>query len=317
MALQVSSGFPLGVSRNPAPAEAGDFAGTNPRMSTIAGQGKFVAGPDMIVGGFAWADPVSGLANAYYAPGTLLGFVHRENQAIIVPFLQLATEFVQPGLPVTLSSKGDFWALFTAGATIGQKVYANALTGAASAAATGQGTDSLGITGSITAGVLTVTVDGAPNGAIAANMVLSGPGVTPGTYIKSLGSGTGGAGTYNLANLSGAAIADVTSEATLNAYGLIETPWVVATTVLADASVTGAIDETGLLTVSAVGSGVLSPGQYLSGTGIGPQTTITAQLSGTTGGDGTYQTTTLVAASSTTIAASAGKVGKITQWQTE
>lgn len=51
-------------------------------------------------------------------------------------------------------------------------------------------------TASITGTVMTVT--GSPAGTIAAGQQVNGSGVTAGTYITSLGTGTGGAGTYNV-----------------------------------------------------------------------------------------------------------------------
>lgn len=51
-------------------------------------------------------------------------------------------------------------------------------------------------TASITGTVMTVT--GTPTGTISNGDSITGTGVTAGTYIKSLGTGTGGAGTYNL-----------------------------------------------------------------------------------------------------------------------
>lgn len=95
------------------------------------------------------------------------------------------------------------------------------------------------------------------------------------------------------------------------------------------ASVTGSIAvTTGILTVSAVGSGVLAPGVVLSGVNVPPGTAILAQLTGTIGGTGTYSTTTTVAAASGTILANdsvetdfnadtAGSIGdfvKISTW---
>jgi hypothetical protein len=53
------------------------------------------------------------------------------------------------------------------------------------------------------------------------------------------------------------------------------------------ASVTGSISGD-VLTVTAVGSGVLYPGAAISGTGVASGTTIVSQLSGTPGGVGTY-----------------------------
>lgn len=58
----------------------------------------------------------------------------------------------------------------------------------------------------------------------------------------------------------------------------------------AQASVTGALSG-GVLTVSAVGSGTLYVGNKLSGTGMNQNTVITGQLTGTTGGVGTYSVT--------------------------
>jgi hypothetical protein len=54
------------------------------------------------------------------------------------------------------------------------------------------------------------------------------------------------------------------------------------------ASFTGAISET-TLTVSALGSGFISAGQTVAGSGVTAGTTIVEQLTGTNGGAGTYQ----------------------------
>ncbi len=54
------------------------------------------------------------------------------------------------------------------------------------------------------------------------------------------------------------------------------------------ASVTGSITDN-VFTVTAVGSGLLVPGGTISGTGVASGTIITAQLTGTTSGVGTYQ----------------------------
>jgi hypothetical protein len=62
-------------------------------------------------------------------------------------------------------------------------------------------------TGSITTTVLTVTA--ITNGAFAVGQQINGPNILPGTYIASLGSGTGGTGTYNLNQSQTAASAAV------------------------------------------------------------------------------------------------------------
>lgn len=53
------------------------------------------------------------------------------------------------------------------------------------------------------------------------------------------------------------------------------------------ASVTGSLSN-GILTVTAVGSGTLAIGATLAGTGVNKSTVLQAQLTGTTGGVGTY-----------------------------
>lgn len=85
---------------------------------------------------------------------------------------------------------------------------------------------------------------------------------------------------------------------------------------IATASVTGSIaivpnavgpgTNPGVLTVTVVGSGVLYPGVTLSGTGVITGTQIVAQLSGATGGVGTYSVSVPQTVASTTITAAGG-----------
>jgi hypothetical protein len=73
-------------------------------------------------------------------------------------------------------------------------------------------------TASIATNVLTVTA--VAYGVLQVGMYVSGTGVAAGTYISSLGTGTGGTGTYNLSTSPG-----TQSSATYNASAWIETPW--------------------------------------------------------------------------------------------
>lgn len=96
---------------------------------------------------------------------------------------------------------------------------------------------------------------------------------------------------------------------------------------VAAASVTGSIAGT-TLTVTAVGSGALVGGQSLTGTGVVTGTQIVSQLTGTTGGVGTYSVNNSQTVASTTIAggaavetnfvirsaALAGELVKISTW---
>lgn len=61
-----------------------------------------------------------------------------------------------------------------------------------------------------------------------------------------------------------------------------------------------------VLTITAVGSGVARPGGTLSGSGVVSGTTITAQLSGTAGGIGTYRVSVPQTVASTTISETYG-----------
>lgn len=113
-----------------------------------------------------------------------------------------------------------------------------------------------------------------------------------GTFtISSLGTGTGGTGSYNMSGSY--------TNATATTY--TATKKVVATINGQIATVTGSISTT-TLTVTAVTSGTLAVGQVLSGTGITAGTKITGFITGT-GGTGTYSVSTSQTASSTTVTA--------------
>jgi len=136
--------------------------------------------------------------------------------------------------------------------------------------------ESASVTASIAGNVMYVTAVG--SGVLVPGSVLSGTGVSAGTEITSQLSGTpGGIGTYAVS------IAQVTPSTT------------VSTTY-------------GLLTVTAVGSGTVSVGQTLSGSGVTSGTQITGLDSGT-GLTGTYYVQTSQTASSTTITASGTAIG--------
>ncbi len=73
------------------------------------------------------------------------------------------------------------------------------------------------------------------------------------------------------------------------------------------ASVTGSIATT-VLTVTAILSGTLTPGQTISGTGVTAATYIVNQLTGTAGGTGTYTVSVSQTVSSTTITGTLNEV---------
>lgn len=273
------NGFQNIVNLVQAPAVAGDFASANPRVTYLAGPGGLVAGAaGVVVGKFAWVEPSFGDENAtitqsYGTNGAApSGFVHRDQQALIETYLQTASMLIPGGFPVTLHTKGDFWALVTGStaATNGAQVYANNATGDilfGSAPAGASVTASMGSTSTGAVGATFTASAGTPatelvvtsvTGLISIGDQVAGTGITAGTTILSQLSGTtGGAGTYILS------AANTTSAATITSFGNV-------------------------LKTSAT-TGFISIGETVSGgSGFPVGATITGQTAGTTGGAGTY-----------------------------
>lgn len=318
------TGFPSFVNAYPAPGIPGDFAGANIRANVISGPGAFVASPaGVTVGVIAWANPNTGQASTYYQPNAAGGFVHKEQQAVITTFLAVSGVQIPGGDPVTVMSQGDFWGLFAAGATAGQKVYANPLNGSLSANTTANSVTGANSAASITSGVLTTTDADQSGSALAVGQIIAGAGIPPGTYIASADGTGSGTHLWNLANLDGATIANVSSQAIAN-YGVQETQFFVMQPVTADCSFTAALavpvsgTAFGVLTVSAIASGTLQPGQWLSATGLpgSANIQILEQLTGSTGSTGTYLTNNVyyTIGSTNTFAATQSKAGKISSW---
>lgn len=318
------------TNRELPPGVAGDFAGANRRASLVDGSWEYVASPGgLIVGTIGWANPATSQITSYYTAPAASCFIHRESRGLITEFLGIATMQVLGGARPIGYAQGEFWGLFAGGATAGQKVYANAVTGALTAAPHGNAIAGAITSASITAGVLDVlTITGTP---LAVKQIIAGVDVPPGTYIASLGTGTGGTGTYNLANIDGTAIANVSASA-MNYYGALETQFGVVDDVAADCDFTGSLAVPvagvafGVLTVSAVASGALVPGQWISATGLpgSRNMQILEQLTGVSpalppgGGTGTYLTNNVgyTVASTNTFVATQGKLGRISTWAT-
>jgi len=133
------------------------------------------------------------------------------------------------------------------------------------------------LTGTIAGSVLTLTANNT-FGTIAIGSPLAGVGVTAGTYILSLASGTAGqtGATYNLSASSTVGVAQ-----TMYAGG--QTP---------AATFTGST-ATNVLTLTSTATGAFAVGQLLVGVGIAAPTTITGLLTGTLGQNGsTYSLST-------------------------
>ena len=141
-------------------------------------------------------------------------------------------------------------------------------------------------TGSISGTTMTVTA--IASGSIIVGQVITGTDVTASTVVSSQISGTaGGIGTYTVS------ISQTrTSRALTGTYTLASTTLSILSTIM---------------TVTAVASGTLSIGQFLTGTGVAFSTTITAFGTGS-GNTGTYTLSSAQYFASTTVSASAGTV---------
>lgn len=223
--------FPKVVNVQPAIAVEGDFASANSNKFSViaggAGSGAYLTGPNGLnVGAFAWADPTNTiLTNS--GSGPVLGFISREGlRADILtpgPSYPDASMTILPGSYITVFNAGDFYVRNYGSTTsaVGNKVYANFVTGLASFAPTGNPPTAASISsGSVTAN----TIGG---GTVAVN-----------------------AFTGSIAPASGAGPA--------------------------------------VLTVSAITTGGIYPGQVIASANVDPNTTILAQLTGTAGSTGTY-----------------------------
>lgn len=332
-----TSGIQQFVNRELPIGVPGDWWGANIRASVPVGSWELVAPPSgTTVGVMAWANPATGLCTNYFQPNSFSGFIHREQQAqgLQTSGANIVTNVtatqILSGYPVTAQAQGDFLGLFQGGCSIGNSVYANPTTGALIAGASGAAvTVSVSSGGaSVTSGVLTTTdanVTGTP--AVGQIVVDSGGNLPPGTYIASSGGTGSGTHIWNLANLDGSAIPNVSAGSlTWKLYGQQLVQWLCMENIPAAASFTATLAaESGLgpfgvLTVSAVGSGTLVPGQWIQSAGATPvpltsNIRIIQQLTGTTGGTGTYLTSGYIAVGSgETFTTYQGQVAKISSW---
>lgn len=272
-------GFQTQVNVQPAPAMPGDFASKNPVYTYDAGPGGLVAGASGVkVGGFAWITPpldansAPQIANSF-GTGPVVGFVHREYQALITQYLGQTSNVVPTGFGVTLVTGADLWVTNggTGEALWGQKAYANLndgsiITFAPTGSPTGATASSWSIsaqtatfTGSIAGNVLTTS--GAVTGTIYPGSILSGGTVASNTAVGAQISGTpGGAGTYYVS---------------------------IPEQTVASASLTSSY---GLLTLTTVTAGTFGVGDTLTGAtaGVTAGTTITNAITGTGGSGSTF-----------------------------
>ena len=275
----------------------GSISGTVLTVSAVTGGvlhvGAVLSGP----GGSS--DPIT-TGTTIVSLGTGTGGTGTYNVSVSQTSTSATVTAASTILDVTAISKDAFRVgsvMTAAGMTAATTVTAQ-LTGTAG----GIGTYSTGgsaqtvASATITAPSTVMTVSAVASGVLHVGAVLSGTNVTTGTTISSLGTGTGGTGTYNVS---------------VSQY--------VASTTVTAASTT--------LDVTAVSSGALAIGDPVSGSGVTSGTTITGLGTGT-GGTGTYTLSVAQTFASTTVTAlgaeetnwtvastcAAGELSKITTW---
>jgi hypothetical protein len=135
--------------------------------------------------------------------------------------------------------------------------------------------------------------------------------LTAGDYWANFPAGAA----QNAAVYATAATGAPTTTAGGNTLTTYKTASVAKANAVSDATATIAAD-TGVLTLSAPASGVYEVGQRVTGVGVPANTYITAQLTGTPGGVGTYQTNSLnrAAVAAFTATMVQGQLAKITSY---
>lgn len=179
----------------------------------------------------------------------------------------------------------------------------------------------VGFSGTGSIATTTLTISAVASGTLAVGSVISGTGVTAGTTITAILTGSGGVGTYTVsasqtvssttitagtltvAGASTIAAATAIGQVPFSTDGTTFTPTqkiTQGTTVsTATTSFTASISGT-TMTVTAVASGTIAVGQVITGTGVTAGTVITARGTGT-GGTGTYTVSASQTVASTTI----------------
>lgn len=132
--------FQKTINTNPPLAVEGNFASSSYNYhAVLAGTQALTAGPDGVtIARFAYANPTTGKVANAKTDGHILGFVRRgDNTALITGWLAEASMLIPAGYGVTMYDDGDFWVKTSTVATIGQKIFADDVTGAISTGAAG------------------------------------------------------------------------------------------------------------------------------------------------------------------------------------
>lgn len=288
--MSASGGIQTSVNEVPGVGVEGSFCSLNPRYSSLAGPGGFVAGAGGVtIGRFAWStapvDPNgSNQIVNNFGSGLPDGFIANSQQGLNTIYLSDASLFIPGGFPVSMFDDVEAWVKNTGSgqALPGQKAYANfadgkvtfAATGAASTGGTSSastiGATTFSVTGSITGNIMSVTAVG--SGVVYPGSTVSGTGVASASKVVSQavpllsGEAYGGVGRYYVSIAEQSA----TSTTISGTYGLLTVGGTVA----------GA--------PFAVGDVLSATGSVVAGTKITAQNAVATPALTGTGAAGTY-----------------------------
>lgn len=204
--------FQRQINNQPAPGVEGAIASSNTPALYVTGPGGLISGAlGAIVARFGWASYQADGSERVDNNGLLVangisrapsGFIANEQQALTTTYLAEAGMAMLPWQAMELFVRGDFWMkMSVAAASRGQKVFANLLDGTAQPGTAGVIITNFSGTASFATNVMTVVT--APTGTVKVGQSVQGAGIPANTYVASLGTGTGGVGTYNLTTSPG------------------------------------------------------------------------------------------------------------------
>lgn len=117
--------------------QSGAPASNSPIIAAAGGPGAFQAGANgLIMSRFAWRNSTNPLLLDNAGTGKPVGFIYNNANATI-GYLQSNSMTIPAGREASPVVGGDFWAIATTVATVGQKVFANLTTGLISTGAAG------------------------------------------------------------------------------------------------------------------------------------------------------------------------------------
>ncbi|HDM9013957.1 TPA: hypothetical protein SCM97_002830 [Yersinia enterocolitica] len=117
--------------------QAGQPASTSPIIAAAGGPNAFQAGTNgLIMARFAWRNATNPLRLDNTGTGKPVGFVQNNANATI-GYLQSNSMTISAGREASVIVGGDFWAISTTVATVGQKVFAVLATGLLATGAAG------------------------------------------------------------------------------------------------------------------------------------------------------------------------------------